>query len=282
MCRLVAYLGKEIVLEEIVIKPANSIIKQSLHASESKVPTNGDGFGLGWYAKDISPNPALFTSIAPAWNDRNLLSLASKIKSNCFFAHVRSASLGGVTTYNCHPFVHKQWMFMHNGDIPNFVVMKRHLRHLLDDDIYHWIQGETDSEHSFALFLQLAKGKDLSKMSVVVAVFLETIETIRCLAHQFGTPDSLYFNVCMTDGYRLLASRYCANPLRKPESMHYYQGSYFSVQKDKKEDIDPNDMTILVSSEKLTKNGVEWQDIPANHFLLVDRDKKIQCIPIDN
>jgi len=146
MCRLVAYLGHEVLLEDVLVKPENSIVMQSLHARESEIPTNGDGFGLGWYAPQISPQPALFTSISPAWNDRNLLNLTAKIKSPCFFAHVRAASAGGVTTYNCHPFVQSQWMLMHNGEIHDFIVAKRHLRHLLDDDIYHWIQGETDSD----------------------------------------------------------------------------------------------------------------------------------------
>src|SRR5215216_2121688 len=97
MCRFVAFIGEETLLQDILVKPYNSIVMQSLHARETKIPTNGDGFGLGWYAKKISPHPALFTSIAPAWNDRNLLSLTSKIKSKCFFAHVRAASAGGVT-----------------------------------------------------------------------------------------------------------------------------------------------------------------------------------------
>lgn len=84
MCRFVAYLGHEALLDDILVKPANSIVMQSLHARETVVPTNGDGFGLGWYTPLISEEPALFTSISPAWNDRNLLHLTAKIKSPCF------------------------------------------------------------------------------------------------------------------------------------------------------------------------------------------------------
>jgi glutamine amidotransferase len=115
-----------------LVKPVNSIVMQSLHARESTIPTNGDGFGLGWYVPSISVEPALFMSISPAWNDRNLLHLTAKIKSPCFFAHVRAASSGGVANYNCHPFIHEQWMLMHNGRINDFIVIKRHLRHLLE------------------------------------------------------------------------------------------------------------------------------------------------------
>lgn len=269
MCRFVAYLGSEILLDDILVKPKNSIVMQSLHARESKIPTNGDGFGLGWYAPPISENPALFTSVFPAWNDRNLLNITAKIKSPCFFAHVRAAGQGGVTNYNCHPFVYQQWMFMHNGDISNFIRVKRHLRHLLDDDIYHWIQGETDSEHLFALFMQLAKGKDLGKLSVVADTLQTTIETANRLVEQYSKKNNSYYNICLTDGKRIVASRYCASKHAEPESLHYYSGkgllTSFEANK-----------AVLVSSEKLTHVSKGWHDVPANCFLLVDHNHHIE------
>ena len=278
MCRLVAYLGHEVLLEDVLVKPTNSIVMQSLHARESNVPTNGDGFGLGWYVPDISPDPALFTSVLPAWNDRNLLHLTAKIKSPCFFAHVRAASSGGVTNFNCHPFIHGRWMFMHNGQIHDFIVVKRHLRHLLDDDIYHWIQGDTDSEHLFALFLQLSKGKDLRRISVVADILQETFDTAIKLVEKYTPNGTSYFNVCLTDGHRLLASRYTTNPRVVPETMHYSIGSRFVAQgshvrmvqeKGKRE-------SVLVTSEKLNNFDAEWQAVPDNQLLLVDSDLHIK------
>jgi len=176
MCRIVAYLGCPSVLADVLVTPKNSIVMQSLHARETNLRVNGDGFGVGWYVPEISTSPALFTSISPAWNDHNLLHLTAKTKSPCFFAHVRSASTGGVTKYNCHPFIYGNWMFMHNGEINDFILIKRHLRHLLDDDIYDWIKGATDSEHLFALFLQLAKNRDLTQLSTVADVLQETLQ----------------------------------------------------------------------------------------------------------
>ncbi|AHE65930.1 class II glutamine amidotransferase [Legionella oakridgensis] len=278
MCRLIAYIGSEILLEDVLVKPVNSIIMQSLHARESEIPTNGDGFGLGWYAPHISPEPALFTSISPAWNDRNLLHLTAKIKSPALFAHVRAASAGGVTNYNCHPFVHDKWMFMHNGGIHDFITVKRHLRHLLEDDIYHWIQGETDSEHMFALFLQMAKGKDLSQLSVVADVLQAVFYQISELIRQFGKHGASYFNVCLTDGQRLLASRYCSYKSSRPSSMHYSIGSEFVARNGRYHMLQEKDKKrcILVTSEKLTRFNAEWQDVPENHLLMVDKDFSIQ------
>lgn len=222
MCRLVAYLGGDLLLQEVLVKPSNSIVLQSLQAKESEFPTNGDGFGVGWYALDIDDTPALFTSISPAWNDRNLLHITAKIRSNCFFAHVRAASVGGVSQDNCHPFSFGKWMLMHNGSIADFILVKRHLRHLLDDDIYHWIKGETDSEHFFALFLQLAKGCDTDDNATVVGLLQKTIETVNQLVREYATHTTSYFNLCLTDGRRLFATRYCSNPKRETETLHYY------------------------------------------------------------
>lgn len=272
MCRLVAYMGHKLLLEDVLVKPSNSLIMQSLHAKESHVRTNGDGFGLGWYVPHLGKTPGLFTSISPAWNDRNLLNLCRKIESPCFFAHVRSASAGGVTTYNCHPFVHGEWMFMHNGTIHDFILLKRHLRHLLDDDIYHWIQGETDSEHLFALFLQLAKNRDLSQIKEVAAVFMETLKIINGLSKQYSSnAGPSYFNVCLTNGKSMLVSRYCNSKRHKPDSLHYLTESSLirHAQRSGLKKI-KNYPMALVASERLSAFNSEWFDVPANHFMLVE------------
>lgn len=282
MCRLVAYLGHDVLLEDVLVKPQYSIIMQSLHARESDVRTNGDGFGVGWYAPEIGSDPALFTSISPAWNDQNLLHLTAKIKSPAFFAHVRAASAGGVTTYNCHPFIYQNWMLMHNGGIQDFISVKRHLRHLLEDDIYHWIQGETDSEHLFALFLQLAKGRDLSQLDVVADILEETFRATMRLVNQYSQRGPSYFNVCLTDGKRLVASRYCTNKKIEPESLHYSLGSRFVARHGHyhMQHVGKKPKCILVTSEKLTRFDTDWQDVPPNHLLLVDDDLTIRMRPL--
>ncbi|MCL9684784.1 class II glutamine amidotransferase [Legionella maioricensis] len=279
MCRIVAYLGRPAVLQDILVTPKNSIVMQSLHARETDLRVNGDGFGLGWYVPAISPEPALFTSISPAWNDRNLLNLTAKTQSPCFFAHVRSASSGGVTKFNCHPFIHGEWMFMHNGEINNFVLVKRHIRHLLDDDIYDWIQGETDSEHLFALFLQLAKGRDLNQLSVVGDVLQETLQKIAEVIKEFGKKGPSYYNICMTDGQRIIATRYCTHEKKKNLTFHYLEGYIFAEEgKWLKEEGPPS--FIIVSSEKFNDLAEGWEDIPPQHMMLVDENKMIQLRPL--
>jgi hypothetical protein len=40
MCRFIAYLGKPILINDVISKPADSLIKQSIHAMESDVQVN--------------------------------------------------------------------------------------------------------------------------------------------------------------------------------------------------------------------------------------------------
>lgn len=281
MCRFIAYLGHELLMEEVLVKPTNSIVRQSLHARESHYPTNGDGFGLGWYTPSISEEPALFTSTLPAWNDRNLLHLTAKIKSNCFFSHVRAASTGGVNHYNCHPFILGRWMLMHNGNIADFMPVKRHLRHLLDDDIYNWIKGETDSEHFFALLIQLAEGRDLNQSQVVADTIRKTIQVVNDLVATYSKHQTSFFNVCLTDGRRLFATRYCSHQTTKPETLYYFSGHTFEPHRNlHHERLHGKQQSVLIASEKLTKFHEEWQDVPANHLLIVEEDLTITLEPI--
>ena len=77
MCRWLAYSGDPVLLDELLYKPKNSLIVQSLHSRLGAETTNGDGFGVGWYG--AQPTPGLFHSVEPAWNDRNLRELATHV-----------------------------------------------------------------------------------------------------------------------------------------------------------------------------------------------------------
>ena len=111
MCRLLAYKGTLIAIDELLYKPKNSLINQSVNAKEIEEPLNGDGFGIGWYAPELNTEPATFVSLNPAWSNRNLRNLAPKIKTESLIAHVRAASVGEVSESNCHPFQYKSLYF---------------------------------------------------------------------------------------------------------------------------------------------------------------------------
>ena len=106
MCRWLAYSGSPVLLEELLVKPAHSLIDQSKHSRLGATTLNGDGFGVGWYG--APDTPGVFHGTEPAWNDRNLRDIAAHISSPLIFAHIRASTGTAVQETNCHPFRHKQ------------------------------------------------------------------------------------------------------------------------------------------------------------------------------
>src|SRR3954447_26829030 len=118
MCRWLAYTGSPVLVEDLLYRPEHSLIVQSMSSTLGAEPTNGDGFGLGWYTD--RPTPGIFRSTEPAWNDRNLEELSGQVRSGCVLARVWASTGSAVQTTNCHPFRRGRWLWMHNGLIYGF------------------------------------------------------------------------------------------------------------------------------------------------------------------
>ena len=69
MCRWLAYSGAPVLMKDVLYEGPNSLVHQSLSSRLGAEPTNGDGFGVGWYG--APDTPGLFHSTEPAWNDRH-------------------------------------------------------------------------------------------------------------------------------------------------------------------------------------------------------------------
>ena len=132
MCRWMGWLGQPVLIEELLFKTQHGIVDQSLHSRMGAETTNGDGFGLGWYG--AGEGPGVYHSVAPAWGDANLRELAGHIESPLFLAHVRAAIGSPVQQTNCHPFRRGNWLFVHNGYIADFHVVRRDLMLAIDPD----------------------------------------------------------------------------------------------------------------------------------------------------
>jgi predicted glutamine amidotransferase len=284
MCRFIAYLGHPLILDDVLYKPQNSLIKQSIHARENVEPLNGDGFGMSWYVHQIDNSPAIFKTIQPAWNDMNLKHLAPKIYSTCFLAHVRAASSGEVNLLNTHPFKHKHISFMHNGDIGGFKKIKRHLRHDLSDEIYHSIKGQTDSEHFFAVFLDLLYKKHLPFNANNAAMILrEALTYIENLAKKNEIKEPTYINAVVSDGKSMVAIRYVSEADKKPLSLYYSLGSYYEYHDGSCHMLPSNgneNGAVLIVSERLSSHKADWHEVPDNHILLVDQTLNVEIEPV--
>ena len=249
-------------------------------------PLNGDGFGVGWYARDLSANPAVFTSVRPAWNNQNLQYITPKIESNCIFAHVRSASVGSVNELNCHPFHHKNFLMMHNGGIEHFKEIRRPLLANLSDERFHDIKGQTDSEHIFALFLEhLSYFDSPLNLTHYRDALKQTVDDIVGLKHQYGLQASSSLNLLITDGIRMVGSRLVTDSNEKPLSLHYATGhrfecrnSMFTMQENSEEGSQHK--AILIASEKLNEHTQHWQSVPTGHFFTVDEEGSIEFLKV--
>jgi len=283
MCRFLAYLGAPLIIDALLFQPKNSLIHQSFHAQEIKEPLNGDGFGLGWYNSSISETPAVYTSAMPAWSDRNLRHLAPMVSSSCIFSHVRASSMGSVSQLNCHPFNYKKYLFMHNGEIRGFSQIKRDLRRSLSDEIYEWIEGETDSEHFFALFLnRLLKKKKNSGVRFISETLIETIDELEELKVKHGVQQASSLNIVITDGSCLVAVRYISKGYEKiPPTLYYSSGKLCACENGISHlESSSCNKSVLIVSEKLTDYQDEWNEVPPNHLIEVNEYLSVNVVSL--
>jgi len=283
MCRLMAYMGSPIIIDKLLYQPKNSLINQSINAKELEEPLNGDGFGIGWYVADVNYEPVTFVSINPAWSNRNLRNLAPKIRTECFIAHVRAASVGEVSESNCHPFQYKNLLMMHNGGVENFSLIKRQIREPLSDEFYNWIKGQTDSEHIFALLLHyLFKETSEVTPESVIHAFERTFEHLNRLMKQFGIHEAAYLNMVVTNGLFVVGTRYVSDPKENALTLYHSEATHYAVENGVSQMTDSSDgaRAVLVVSEKLSDEK-DWTLVPSNHFVIVDQALKVETRPIN-
>jgi predicted glutamine amidotransferase len=277
-----AYVGAPIIIDTLLYQPKNSLINQSIHAKELEEPLNGDGFGIGWYVADVNYEPVTFVSINPAWSNRNLRNLAPKIRTECFIAHVRAASVGEVSESNCHPFQYGNLLMMHNGGIENFPRIKRQIREPLSDELYNWIKGQTDSEHIFALLLHYLSGNGQSETpEAVIDAFEKTFDHLRLLMAQQGIEDPAYLNMVVTNGLFVVGTRYVSNRRETPLTLYHSAAKRYVVRNGVGEMSTggDNDKAVLVVSEKLSDEK-DWTLVPDHHFVVVDNTLRVSTYPI--
>jgi glutamine amidotransferase len=195
-----AWLGQPVLIDELLFKTPHGIIDQSLHARMGAEPTNGDGFGLGWYG--VGEGPGCYHSVSPAWSDANLRELATHTQSHLFIAHIRAAIGSPVQQTNCHPFRQGKWLFVHNGYLGGFHDTRRELMLAMDPALFADVHGSTDSEVLFGLALTLGLEED------PIAALERAVGLIEAVAARHGIEDAVQGTFGVTDGDTLWAVRY--------------------------------------------------------------------------
>ncbi|MGH2568813.1 MAG: class II glutamine amidotransferase [Bacteroidota bacterium] len=284
MCRFLAYTGEPILPDELLYRPKNSLILQSHKAKEREEPLNGDGFGIGWYTPELGPTPGIFRSITPAWSNINLQNLSQKLRAGVFFAHVRAATHNTpVLEVNCHPFSYGRLLWMHNGQIGGFPIVKRKLINLLSEERYQMILGTTDTEHAFALFLDyLANPAGSPTLFEMKVALLQMIDAILRLTTDNRVEETSYLNICVSNGDGLIALRFISDPHKQPHTLYFSQEGKYTLVNGMPQLVDTvsTEHGVIVSSERLTEREKDWNPIPPNHFAMIDRTLSVQEEPV--
>lgn len=277
---------------------------------------NVDGFGVAWYTSartDFNEakgeRPALYKINQPPTNDLNFHSICANTSTTACFAHIRAATATAVTPVNNHPFVFGRHSIMHNGAVSDFIKIKKDLVQLIDDDAYANIQGSTDSEHIAALYMTyLSKHakpshSDRASWELTYAVssmaqaLEQTFTTIINLQHKLlGGPNNVEansLNVAVTDGEQLVAFRFRNHEIEQPPSLYYSQSAGVTLNRKYPDHPNGEENTkaykkpeehgkhIIVASEPSTYKQEEWELIPKNHGVLVDRDGDMNLQPVN-
>ena len=167
-------------------------------------------------------------------------------------------------------------MFMHNGGLGGWTSVKRRLSERLADRWFLGVVGGTDSEWSFALFLDTLErmGYDPSSQpdqgfgpTVLRRATLKTIEIINELIDQI--PESLVhaenidtrslLNFAITDGHSVICTRYISSSTDEAASLYYSSGTQWETRatpgSDRDYQMERRDKgadVVLVASEPLT------------------------------
>lgn len=278
MCRWLAYMGPEIYMEDLITKPSRSLLVQSRFARENYVedmpgmpdgafPTNGDGFGVAWYG--TRSTPGLYRDLRPAWSDRNLVDLAAQVKSRLFLAHLRAAYHGIVQHSNSHPFRYGKWVFQHNGEISGFERLKRTLQFAVDEELFPYIKGTTDSETAFFLALTFGLDQDPKGAMEKMVGFVEAEQK------KAGITEPFRLTCAFSNGEELYAIRYSTD--NKPKTLYYNRAAADMDEVLCSSSDTPDSGTILLS-EPIDDRPDSWREVPSAHFVTV-ADSRVEIEP---
>jgi len=261
MCRWLAYSGTPVLLEDLLYKPAHSLIHQSLHSRLGVETTNGDGFGVGWYGE--RDTPALFKTTEPVWNERNLREIAGHVRSGCVFAHIRASTGTPVQRTNCHPFRYRGWLWMHNGAIARFEELKRELMLAIDPSLYPAVEGSTDSEAFFYLALTLGLEDDPP------AAVERAVGFIEHAGRSHGIEHPIQMTVATTDGRRVWVFRYSSEG--RSRSLFYSTSVHTLRARFPDNPIlhRLSEETRLVVSEPLGELAGAWNEVPESSCCVI-------------
>ena len=214
--------------------------------------------------------------------DTNLDQSQIQTPASAIIAHVRHGSIGKPDLKNTHPFQHESWVFAHHGTIENFQTIRREVMGEMPPELRRAVQGGTDSEHIFHLFLSYLKRSAGSiagdaPINRIRDSFAKTISMLNEWSERTGTKVVSRIVILATNRRALLA-------FRQGGPLHYVErdavlhcpicGEPHAATAD-----DRPYRAVAVSSEPFS--GEEWKEVPEGSLMLIDPDLTVTFSPLE-
>jgi glutamine amidotransferase len=283
MCRVLAYLGHPILVDDLLYGPDSSLVSQVYDAELYPYLSLG-GFGLAaWSAGFPDSNTPLHyrTPSLPTF-DRNLRSLARKLSVGALVAHIRAVYYDEsqiLNVQNVHPFRFQGTSVVlgMNGELPRFGDMRYDLLDHMRPEIARQIEGTTDSEWIYALLLS-----QLSEWAAPTIPQLEeateaSLRILRGVRGRHGVDTESNLNLVVADGRTIIATRFAYDYGWYPDAETYFSkhrrydftslwctagrdyvckdGEWIMRDAERPE-------SVLVASEPITKDRSTWVEVP--------------------
>jgi glutamine amidotransferase len=287
MCRVLAYVGEPVDLEDLLYRTDCSLLHQ-VYDPQLMSFLNLAGFGMmAWDERSHQPRvPFVYKTAEIPTYDRNLRSLSGKLRPTSLVAHIRGVTHSErevVGQYNLHPF---RWgdrpvALAQNGTLSAFATMRYDLLPYIRPELASQIEGTTDTEWLYALVLsQLpASAADLTAEDYERAL-VAALELIREVRVRRKIADSSALNLVVCDGRCLVATRFTYDygwyeeDLPSPAQRFKFVSLWFTSGSGYRRVGDEwvmgggeHDRSLLLSSEPLTSDASTWVEVPEYSML---------------
>lgn len=294
MCRVLSYLGKPIIIDDLLYGPDNSLVEQTYNPKLMDYILNLAGFGMAaWHSNldNETDTPFIYKTAQLPFFDVNLKRLALRLKAQCLVSHIRGVGFSEdevVIRQNAHPFIYPGFhlALAHNGSLAQIDEMKHDLLEAMKPDIRLRIRGTTDSEWVYALLLsQFDQPEAQHTLDETTWAMHKMLGILRDIRHKHKLGISSPLNLFVTNGDYLVSLRFVfdygvySDAMSKAHmqyhSMWYtYGGEYKSHDGDYKMSASTGRESVLFASEPLTDDKTSWLEVPEYSLALAWKEKE--------
>jgi glutamine amidotransferase len=246
-----------------LVQAPNSLLVQSRRDLSGF--EHADGWGIAAYdGEDVRVQ----RRASAAHDGHYFCAAAAWVEATTVLAHVRRATVGRVGLVNTHPFVYGPFSLVHNGTVPYFADIRPRLLEAMTTEHRAAIQGGTDSEHLLHLILATHARIGGSLFASLEVALRQVI----ALCREIGQEPHLGLNVLLTDGMRMVGSRW-------RRTLHFFEQHGAGPSLGEQAAGATDYRALIIASEPI--DGTDWPEIPERSVFEVTPDLRLQIAPLE-